>query len=321
MGAAPPGPSTGFQRTLQPSQSLQQRAAERGVARVVAGPLTRRLLQETRGGAERHLGYFTARSSGQRHPSAAALPPCCVMARSVLAQQLPLGDGIWRAVRHWLSGHYRTDPARPLPSTRRLLWLRRRVSPSSAVSTPACCHGRNSRAPRTSSSAANYLSDPNLLSATSTLEMGINIGDSLHRLLLASVPPSRQLPAADRPRPAGRDAMPWFGPSFTAPPTTSTSSRSRSDAARPRQAHRACYLSDAAASWAPVLRLHPGSLGAERHRFAQALPRQLKPPRCVEKAGNAGLQNTFPLHLAAVVPGPFRASCWSAFAALPRPAG
>ena len=115
----------------------------------------------------------------------------CGDQHSVPTEQLSLWDGLPCQVRH-CPGSYRSDPGSG--SARWGLPLYRRLYQRGAVHRIVAREhtGLLERADRerleTQFIRGEYRSDPNLLSATSTLEMGINIGD-LSTVLLASVPP------------------------------------------------------------------------------------------------------------------------------------
>ena len=84
-------------------------------------------------------------------------------------------------------GSYRPDPRGGLPLYRRL-YQRGEVHRIVAREHTGLLERGDRERLETQFIRGEYRSDPNLLSATSTLEMGINIGD-LSTVLLASVPP------------------------------------------------------------------------------------------------------------------------------------
>jgi len=91
MGAAPTvGPALLQPHPEGPARA-SKRAAEKGVAPVVAALLDAGRCRGTRRRRGGILGYSTARSfSGQRHPSAARCTCCGDGQKACLAQQLPL---------------------------------------------------------------------------------------------------------------------------------------------------------------------------------------------------------------------------------------
>lgn len=149
------------------------------------------LLQQFNGGrGERIWGIPPAAItvSSEAHPVRCEQ---CSDQNSVPTEQLSLWDGLPCQVRH-CDGHYRPDPRGGSPHWGLPLY-RRLYSRGEVHRIVAREHtGLLERADRerleTQFIRGEYRSDPNLLSATSTLEMGINIGD-LSTVLLASVPP------------------------------------------------------------------------------------------------------------------------------------
>jgi len=211
---------------------------------------------------------------------------------------------------------------RPLRPTRRrpALYGRpmaaRRVSHRPPVEQhPACLPRPESRRASKPSSSAPYRSDPNLLSATSTLEMGINIGDLLHRAASSRCrpsPPTR--PAAWIGRAGRRDGNALVGTNRrTAPP--------RPLLLRGRKAMPAAARRQPTGLLSSMHRTHPAAqllaftldAGAEGIECpGLAPPAQTPPLDAVEKAGNGqDTSRTPPVYYhGAVVPGPSRASCW-----------
>ncbi len=110
----------------------------------------------------------------------------CGDMHSVPTDQLSLWDGLPCQVRH-CPGSYRSDPRGGLPLYRRL-YQRGEVHRIVAREHTGLLERGDRERLETQFIRGEYRSDPNLLSATSTLEMGINIGD-LSTVLLASVPP------------------------------------------------------------------------------------------------------------------------------------
>lgn len=110
----------------------------------------------------------------------------CGDRHSVPTEQLSLWDGLPCQVRH-CPGGYRPDARGGLPLYRRL-YQRGEVHRIVAREHTGLLERGDRERLETQFIRSEFRSDPNLLSATSTLEMGINIGD-LSSVLLASVPP------------------------------------------------------------------------------------------------------------------------------------
>jgi len=174
-----------------PARAYNSAAAERGVARGGGGPACERgpAAGKTRGGAERIWAYSTARSSGQRHPSAFAALHLLRWAERA-AQQLPLWAWDWH-VRYAIAQAITapSSPRRPAPLPP-ALWPRRRVSHRRPVSTPRLLHAPDREPPRKPSSSGPNLpaAIPTFSRPPLTLEMGITFGD-LSTVLLASGAP------------------------------------------------------------------------------------------------------------------------------------
>jgi DEAD/DEAH box helicase domain-containing protein len=144
------------------------------------------LLQQFNGGrGERIWGIPPAAItvSSEAHPVRCEQ---CSDQHSVPTEQLSLWDGLPCQVRH-CDGHYRPDPRGGLQLYRRL-YNRGEVHRIVAREHTGLLERADRERLETQFIRGEYRSDPNLLSATSTLEMGINIGD-LSTMLLASVPP------------------------------------------------------------------------------------------------------------------------------------
>ena len=144
------------------------------------------LLQQFNGGrGERIWGIPPAAItvSSEAHPVRCEH---CSDQQSVPTEQLSLWDGLPCQVRH-CTGSYRPDPRGGLPLYRRL-YSRGEVHRIVAREHTGLLERADRERLETQFIRGEYRSDPNLLSATSTLEMGINIGD-LSTVLLASVPP------------------------------------------------------------------------------------------------------------------------------------
>jgi DEAD/DEAH box helicase domain-containing protein len=144
------------------------------------------LLQQFNGGrGERIWGIPPAAItvSSEAHPVRCEH---CSDQHSVPTEQLSLWDGLPCQVRH-CTGSYRPDPRGGLPLYRRL-YSRGEVHRIVAREHTGLLERADRERLETQFIRGEYRSDPNLLSATSTLEMGINIGD-LSTVLLASVPP------------------------------------------------------------------------------------------------------------------------------------
>ena len=178
-----------LQRTLKPTQALDANQQKEALHLVVSALTEAGLLQQF--SSTGHPVWAIPRSV-IRVQAQPRMVRCeyCGDTQSVLPQQLPLWDDMPCLVRH-CPGRYRPD-ARP-PSQTGLPLYKRLYEHGQVRRIVAQEHtGLLERAHRERLEKqfirGQFRSDPNLLSATSTLEMGINIGD-LSSVLVASVPP------------------------------------------------------------------------------------------------------------------------------------
>ena len=185
-----------LQRTLTPAtpQEAQPLDAEhqKEALNAVVNALTEAGLLQQFSGARGERIWAIPRAaitiSSEAHPVRCEH---CGDHHSVPTEQLSLWDGLPCQVRH-CPGHYRPDPRGDsphwgLPLYRRL-YRRGEVHRIVAREHTGLLERADRERLETQFIRGAYRSDPNLLSATSTLEMGINIGD-LSTVLLASVPP------------------------------------------------------------------------------------------------------------------------------------
>jgi len=212
--------------------------------------------------------------------------------------------------------HYRTDPRGGLASTAASIAAVGIVSHRRPVSTRPVCHGRDRERLENPVHRGQYAAIQPFFSATYAGRMGINIGDlSTVRFASRADPEARQLPAADRPR-RRRMQCPGRHHRPATPPRPLLLREPRAMLARSASAHRGCYL-DAAAILRRQLLAFPWIAGAERHRLPALPPPAQTRPDAVEKGATQRTSRTLPLHLAAVVARPIRASLLERFAAFP----
>ena len=215
----------------------------------------------------------------------------CGDQHSVPTEQLSLWDGLPCQVRH-CPGRYRPDPRGGLPLYRRL-YQRGEVHRIVAREHTGLLERGDRERLETQFIRGEYRSDPNLLSATSTLEMGINIGD-LSTVLLASVPPEPANYLQRIGRAGRRDGNAMVGTLVTG---TAHDLYFFSDPREMLQGQvnpPGCYL-DAAA----ILRRQLLAYGLDRWVASGldhlALPRKLKPVLDgVEKAQTGTIPEEFP---------------------------
>ena len=194
-------------------------------------------------------------------------------------------------VRH-CTGRYRPDPRAGLALYRRL-YERGDVHRIVAREHTGLLERADRQRLETQFIRGRFRSDPNLLSATSTLEMGINIGD-LSSVLLASVPPEPANYLQRIGRAGRRDGNAVIGAIangtahdlyFFADPRTMLQGQ---------VSPPGCYLNAAA-----ILKRQLVAYSLDRWVQSgisdEALPKQLKPVLdAVEKAGNSSSHDTFP---------------------------
>lgn len=179
-------PQHWLERTLQPSKTLDSEQQKEALQAVIDALLGAGLLIEIPG--ERAARIWAIPRS---HIQVSAEPTlmrcsCCGDGQAIPADQLPLWDGMPCLVRH-CAGSYSTDQRGGLPLYKRL-YEQGEVNRIVAREHTGLLPRPDRERLETQFIRGEYRSDPNLLSATSTLEMGINIGD-LSTVLLASVPP------------------------------------------------------------------------------------------------------------------------------------
>ena len=277
-----------LQRTLDPSHPLDPEQQKEALQAVVAALIEAQLLLEIHGSRGEHIWAIPrARIAISAQPQRLRCS-CCGDAQAVLGEQLSLWDGMPCQVRH-CSGEYRLDPRGGLPLYRRL-YERGDVHRIVAREHTGLLQRPDRERLETQFIRSEYRSDPNLLSATSTLEMGINIGD-LSTVLLASVPPEPANYLQRIGRAGRRDGNALVGTLVTG---TAHDLYFFSDPREMLQGQvnpPGCYL-DAAA----ILRRQLLAYSLDRWVISgidhQALPKQLK---------------------AVLGAAPTRASCWSVF--------
>jgi DEAD/DEAH box helicase domain-containing protein len=179
-------PQHWLERTLKPSQPLDAEQQQEALQAVVTALLEAGLLVEITGNQrERIWAIPRARIQVSAKPALLRCE-CCGDSQAVPSDQLILWDGMACLVRH-CGGEYRTNSGGGLPHYRRL-YERGDVNRIVAREHTGLLQRPDRERLETQFIRGKFCSDPNLLSATSTLEMGINIGD-LSSVLLASVPP------------------------------------------------------------------------------------------------------------------------------------
>jgi DEAD/DEAH box helicase domain-containing protein len=278
-------------RTLSPSQPLDGEQQKEALQAVVAALLEAGLLVEVPGNkGERIWAIPRSRIQVNAQPQLLRCN-CCGDGQAVPNDQLSLWDGMPCLVRH-CSGEYRTHGRGGLPLYKRL-YERGQVNRIVAREHTGLLQRPDRERLETQFIRGKFRSDPNLLSATSTLEMGINIGD-LSTVLLASVPPEPANYLQRIGRAGRRDGNALVGTLVTG------TAHDLYFFAEPRAMLQGqvsppgCYL-DAAA----ILRRQLLAYSLDRWVTSgidhQALPRKLKPVLdAVEQSGGAGIQQAFP---------------------------
>jgi len=181
-----------LQRTLTPASSadadlpLDAEQQKEALNAVVEALCDAGLLQQFSGGRGERIWAIPPAAVTVSSEAHAVRCEHCGDQHSVPTEQLSLWDGLPCQVRH-CPGSYRPDARGGLPLYRRL-YQRGAVHRIVAREHTGLLERGDRERLETQFIRGEYRSDPNLLSATSTLEMGINIGD-LSTVLLASVPP------------------------------------------------------------------------------------------------------------------------------------
>ncbi|MFM8937093.1 MAG: Zn-binding domain-containing protein, partial [Vulcanococcus sp.] len=175
-----------LERTLTPATSLDAEQQKEALNAVVDALCQAGLLVPFSGGRGERIWAIPPAAITVSHEAHPVRCEHCGDMHSVPTEQLSLWDGLPCQVRH-CPGSYRPDPRGGLPLYRRL-YQRGEVHRIVAREHTGLLERGDRERLETQFIRGEYRSDPNLLSATSTLEMGINIGD-LSTVLLASVPP------------------------------------------------------------------------------------------------------------------------------------
>ena len=175
-----------LQRTLAPSVPLDAEQQKESLNAVVEALCQAELLLQFSGGRGERIWAIPPAVITVSHEAHPVRCEHCGDQHSVPTEQLSLWDGLPCQVRH-CPGSYRPDPGAGLPLYRRL-YQRGAVHRIVAREHTGLLERPDRERLETQFIRGEFRSDPNLLSATSTLEMGINIGD-LSTVLLASVPP------------------------------------------------------------------------------------------------------------------------------------
>ncbi len=175
-----------LQRTLTPAEPLNAEQQKEALNAVVEALCSAGLLLPFSGGRGERLWAIPPGAISVSSAAHAVRCGHCGDQHSVPSDQLELWNGMPCQVRH-CPGNYGPDSRGGLPLYRRL-YQRGEVHRIVAREHTGLLERGDRERLETQFIRGEYRSDPNLLSATSTLEMGINIGD-LSTVLLASVPP------------------------------------------------------------------------------------------------------------------------------------
>ena len=175
-----------LKRTLAPNPALDANQEREALQLVVSALTEAGLLQELNGGGTSRVWAIPRSVIQVQAQPALVRCECCGDSQSVLPEQRTIWDGMACLVRH-CNGRYRPDSRAGLALYRRL-YEHGEVHRIVAREHTGLLERPDRERLETQFIRGEFRSDPNLLSATSTLEMGINIGD-LSSVLLASVPP------------------------------------------------------------------------------------------------------------------------------------
>ena len=283
-----------LKRTLKPTQALDADQQSEALHLVVSVLTEAGLLQELPGGGTSRVWAIPRSVIQVQAQPWLVRCECCGDSQSVLPEQRTLWDGMPCLVRH-CTGHYCPDSRAGLALYRRL-YKRGEVHRIVAREHTGLLERAHRDRLETQFIRGRFRSDPNLLSATSTLEMGINIGD-LSSVLLASVPPEPANYLQRIGRAGRRDGNAVIGTIvngtahdlyFFADPRTMLQGQVNPPG---------CYLNAAA-----ILKRQLVAYSLDRWVQSgisdQALPKQLKPVLdaiTIKKAGNSSIHhNTFP---------------------------
>ena len=280
-----------LERTLQPTQALDADQQREALHLVVSVLTEAGLLQEVPGGGNNRVWAIPRSVIQVQAQPRLVRCDCCGDGQSVLPEQHVLWDGMACLVRH-CTGRYRPDP-RPVWRLYQRLYEYGDVHRIVAREHTGLLERADRQRLETQFIRGRFRSDPNLLSATSTLEMGINIGD-LSSVLLASIPPEPANYLQRIGRAGRQDGNAVIGAIangtahdlyFFADPRTMLQGR---------VSPPGCYLNAAA-----ILKRQLVAYSLDRWVQSgisdQALPKQLKPVLdAVENAGNFSSHDTFP---------------------------
>lgn len=280
-----------LKRTLKPTQALDASQQREALDLVVKALTEAGLLQEIPDvGTSRVWAIPRSVIQVQEQPELVCCQ-CCGDGQSVLPGQRTLWDGMACLVRH-CNGRYRPDSRAGLALYRRLYECGD-VHRIVAREHTGLLERPDRERLETQFIRGQFRSDPNLLSATSTLEMGINIGD-LSSVLLASVPPEPANYLQRIGRAGRRDGNAVIGAIvngtahdlyFFADPRTMLQGQ---------VSPPGCYL-NAAAILKRQLVAYSLDCWVQSGINGQALPRQLKPVLdTVENADKASSRHAFP---------------------------
>ncbi|MCT0225546.1 DEAD/DEAH box helicase [Synechococcus sp. CS-1328] len=279
-------------RTLETSQPLDVEQQKEALQSIVGALTEAGLLQEFSGPRGEHIWAIPRQVLLVAAQPQLVRCDCCGDGESVLAEQLPVWEGMPCLVRQ-CPGHYRRDPRAGLPLYRRL-YERGEVHRIVAREHTGLLERPDRERLETQFIRGKYRSDPNLLSATSTLEMGINIGD-LSTVLLASVPPEPANYLQRIGRAGRRDGNAMVGTVVTGTAHDLYFFSDPREMLQGQVSPPGCYL-DAAAILKRQLLAYTIDRWVQSGIAAEALPRKLKPVLdAVERAGKeATIPDAFP---------------------------
>ena len=280
-----------LERTLTPASPLDAEQQKEALNTVVDGLCQAGLLLQFSGGRGERIWAIPPSAITVSHEAHPVNCEHCGDMHSVPTEQLSLWDGLPCQVRH-CPGSYRPDPRSGLPLYRRL-YQRGEVHRIVAREHTGLLERGDRERLEIQFIRGQYRSDPNLLSATSTLEMGINIGD-LSTVLLASVPPEPANYLQRIGRAGRRDGNAMVGTLVTGTAHDLYFFSEPREMLQGQVNPPGCYL-DAAA----ILRRQLLSYSLDRWVAGgldpQALPRKLKPVLDgVEKALSGTIPQEFP---------------------------